>query len=183
MDFDDRGLTDEVHFPGVLRRPQDAEAAVDALYQAQSLALIRLAYVMLGDRPAAEDVVQEAFIGLYRHWHHLADPSRALSYVRSSVLNGCRSALRRRVARPAPITFQPAMVSAEASVLIGEERHEVMRAVRRLPARQREVLVLRFYLDLADDEIAHVMGIRPSTVRSAAARALETLGRTLKERS
>ncbi len=65
----------------------------------------------------------------------------------------------------------------------GEERQEVMEAVRRLPARQREVLVLRFYLDLADDEIAKVMGIGPSTVRSAAARALDTLGRSLKEMS
>jgi len=183
MDFNDRGLADEVHFPGVLRRPQDAEAAVEALYQTHAVALIRLAYVILGDRPAAEDVVQEAFCGLYRHWQHLADRGRALSYVRSAVLNGCRSALRRRVARRAPLTFQPPTASAEAVVLSGEERQEVMQAVRRLPARQREVLVLRFYLDLADDEIARVMGIRPSTVRSAAARALEALGRALKELS
>jgi RNA polymerase sigma factor (sigma-70 family) len=72
---------------------------------------------------------------------------------------------------------------AESLVLSGEERQQVMQAVRRLPTRQREVLVLRFYLDLADDEIARVMGIRPSTVRSAAARALEALGRALKELS
>jgi RNA polymerase sigma-70 factor (sigma-E family) len=183
MDSDDRGVVDEIDFPGSLRRPQDAEAAIGALYQAHALGLIRLAYVMLGDRPAAEDVVQEAFCGLYRRWEHLADLDRALAYVRSSVLNGCRSALRRRVARRAVVTFQRPAVSAEALVLSGEERQEVMAAVRRLPARQREVLVLRFYLDLADDEIAKVMGIRASTVRSAAARALETLGRSLKEMS
>jgi RNA polymerase sigma-70 factor (sigma-E family) len=183
MDFDDRGLVDEIHFPGSLRRPQDAEVAIGALYQAHALGLIRLAYVMLGDRPGAEDVVQEAFCGLYRHWEHLAEPNRALSYVRSSVLNGCRSALRRRVARRALVTFQRPAVSAEASVLSGEERLEVMQAIRRLPGRQREVLVLRFYLDLPDDEIAKVMGIGASTVRSAAARALETLGRALKELS
>ena len=81
------------------------------------------------------------------------------------------------------VTFQPPAASAEALVLGGEERQEVMQAVRRLPARQREVLVLRFYLDLPDDEIARVMNIRPSTVRSAAARALDTLGRALKEPS
>jgi RNA polymerase sigma-70 factor (sigma-E family) len=181
MDSDDRGVLDEIQFPGALRRPPDAEIAIEALYQAHALSLIRLAYVMLGDRPAAEDVVQEAFCGLYRHWEHLAGPERALSYVRSSVLNGCRSALRRRVVRRALVTFQPPAVSAEAAALSGEERQEVMRAVRRLPARQREVLVLRFYLDLPDGEIARLMNIRPGTVRSAAARALETLGRALKD--
>ena len=183
MDSDDRGVVDEIHFPGSLRRPHDAEAAIGVLYQAHALGLIRLAYVMLGDRPAAEDVVQEAFCGLYRRWEHLADLDRALAYVRSSVLNGCRSALRRRVARRALVTFQRPADSAEALVLSGEERQEVMQAVRRLPARQREVLVLRFYLDLPDEQIARLMNIRPSTVRSAAARALEALGRALKEPS
>jgi RNA polymerase sigma-70 factor (sigma-E family) len=183
MEFDDRGVVDEVEFPGTLRRPQDAEAAVGALYQAHAPGLIRLAYVMLGDRPGAEDVVQEAFCALYRRWEHLADPDRALAYARSSVLNGCRSALRRQTVRRALVTFQRPAVSAETTVLSGEERQQVMQAVRRLPGRQREVLVLRFYLDLPDEEIARVMGIRPGTVRSAAARGLATLGRALKESS
>ena len=73
-----------------------AEAAVGALYRAQAVGLIRLAYLMLGDRAAAEDMVQDAFFGLYRDSGQLADPSGALPYVRSSVLNGCRSALRHR---------------------------------------------------------------------------------------
>jgi DNA-directed RNA polymerase specialized sigma24 family protein len=67
---------------------------VTALYQAYSLGLIRLAVVMLGDRAAAEDVVQEAFCGLYRRWGMLSDTGKALSYVRSSVLNGSRPAVR-----------------------------------------------------------------------------------------
>src|SRR5437762_6058732 len=71
--------------------------AVTTLYQAHALGLIRLAVVMLGDRPAAEDVVQEAFCGLYRRWHSLADTGKALAYVRSSVINGCRTVLRRRL--------------------------------------------------------------------------------------
>src|ERR1700716_3779689 len=74
----------------------DATSGVTALYQAHAVGLIRLAVVMLGDRAAAEDAVQEAFCGLYRRWHGLSDPGKALSYVRSSVINGCRSALRRR---------------------------------------------------------------------------------------
>ena len=67
------------------------------MYEAHALGLIRLGVIMLGDRPAAEDVVQEAFCGLYRRWHSLSDEANALAYVRSSVINGCRTALRRRV--------------------------------------------------------------------------------------
>jgi RNA polymerase sigma-70 factor (sigma-E family) len=156
-----------------------AEAAVDALYRAQAGGLIRLAYLMLGDRAAAEDVVQDAFCGLYRRWDRLADPGGALAYVRSSVLNGCRTALRRRARGRQVTTYQPSARSAEAAALSREERQEVMRAVRALPDRQREALVLRFYLDLSDPEIARMMGIRPGTVRSATHRALKALGRML----
>jgi RNA polymerase sigma-70 factor (sigma-E family) len=158
-----------------------AEASVTALYEAHALGLVRLAYVMLGDRAAAEDVVQEAFGGLYRRWGELSDKERALAYVRSSVLNGCRSALRRRRLQGTEVTHQPPAASAEAAALTIEERREVMRALRRLPDRQREVLVLRFYLDEPEAEIARVMGISPSTVRSTAHRGLAALGRLLKE--
>jgi RNA polymerase sigma-70 factor (sigma-E family) len=157
----------------------DAQAAVAALYRAQAAGLIRLAYLMLGDRAAAEDVVQDAFFGLYRRWDRLADPAGALPYVRSSVLNGCRTALRRRALGHRVTAYQPPTGSAEAAVLSREERQEVMRAVRRLPDRQREALVLRFYLDLPDLEIARIMGIRPGTVRSAMHRALKALGHLL----
>jgi len=158
-----------------------AEAAVTALYEAHALGLVRLAYVMLGDRAGAEDVVQEAFGGLYRRWDQLADKGRALQYVRSSVLNGCRSALRRPRHADVDGVPQPAAASAEAAALTGEERREVMRALRRLPDRQREVLVLRFYLDEPEAEIARAMGISQSTVRSTAHRALVKLGHLLGE--
>jgi RNA polymerase sigma-70 factor (sigma-E family) len=161
--------------------PDSAEAAVAALYEASALELIRMAYVMLGDLPSAEDVVQEAFYGLYRRWDRLADPAGATYYVRTSVLNGCRSALRRRAVRRRPLADPPPAVSAEAVVLVGEEREDVIRALRHLPDRQREVLVLRFYAELPDEQIARVMGIRPGTVRSTAFRALDALGRALKE--
>jgi RNA polymerase sigma-70 factor (sigma-E family) len=162
---------------------EGAEAAVGALYRAQAVGLIRLAYLMLGDRAAAEDVVQDAFCGLYRRWDRLADPGGALPYVRSSVLNGCRTALRRRALGHRVTGYQPPAGSAEAAVLGREEREEVMRAVRQLPDRQREALVLRFYLDLPDPEIARVMGIRPGTVRSAIHRALRALGHLLESTS
>jgi RNA polymerase sigma-70 factor (sigma-E family) len=155
-----------------------AQDGVTALYQAHALGLTRLAHIMLGDRAEAQDVVQDAFAGLYRHWSRLADQAKALPYVRSSVLNGCRTALRRRPARgqPAPAAD---VAAADAGLLSAERRHEVMAALRGLPDRQREVLVLRFYLDLSDTDIARDMGISPSTVRSTASRALTALGRSL----
>jgi RNA polymerase sigma-70 factor (sigma-E family) len=160
-----------------------AEAAVTALYQASALSLIRLAYVMLDDLPSAEDVVQEAFYGLYRRWDRLNDPESAMYYVRTSVLNGCRSVRRRRAVRRRGLADELPAVSAETVVLSGEEREEVIRAVRGLPHRQREALVLRYYSELSDEQIARVMGIGPSTVRSTMHRALEALGRALRETS
>jgi len=163
-----------------------AERAVTRLYEAHALGMIRLAHIMLGDRASAEDVVQEAFCGLYRRWSHLADHGSAVHYVRSAVLNRCRSVLRRRTTSLAPhgLGGQPEpVISAESAVLTREERDEIMRAVRRLPQRQREALVLRFYLDLSAEETATTMGISPSSVRSATHRALASLGRMLQEQS
>jgi RNA polymerase sigma-70 factor (sigma-E family) len=156
---------------------------VTALYQGHAVGLIRLAIVMLGDRVAAEDVVQDAFLGLYRHWDGLADPGKALTYLRSAVLNRCRNALRQRN-RDVRRGDRPRTVeSAEATVLVGEEHQRVLAAVRALPDRQREALVLRFYLDLPQDDVARVMGISTGTVKSATSRAVAALGRMLKEES
>jgi RNA polymerase sigma-70 factor (sigma-E family) len=163
-----------------------AERAVTELYEAHALGMIRLAHIMLGDRQSAEDAVQEAFCGLYRRWSHLSDPGSAVHYVRSAVLNHCRSVLRRRTTSQAPrgLAGHPEPVrSAESAVLTREERDEIMRAVRRLPPRQREALVLRFYLDLSAEETATTMGISASSVRSATHRALASLGHMLQEQS
>ena len=162
----------------------DAAAIVSALYAEHALGLTRLAQVMLGDRAAAEDVVHDAFCGLCRRWGDLTDHRKAQSYLRSSVLNGCRSALRRR-ARGAPIPALSAEAlggegfSADVPLLASEDRRAVLAALRRLPDRQREVLVLRYYLELPDAEIARAMGIGESTVRSTAHRGLATLERLL----
>jgi RNA polymerase sigma-70 factor (sigma-E family) len=159
-----------------------AGVAVEALYQASALDLIRLAFLMVGDRASAEDVVQEAFCGLYRRWDRLEHADNAIYYLRASVVNGCRSVLRHRAVRRRALADPPAM-SAEAVVLGGEEREEMVRAVGRLPHRQRQVMVLRFYSGLSYEQIADVMGIGQSTVRSTAHRALEALGRAMKETS
>jgi RNA polymerase sigma-70 factor (sigma-E family) len=158
---------------------------VTALYREHALGLIRLAVVMLGDRPAAEDVVQEAFCGLFRRWRSLTDTGKALAYVRSSVINGCRSVLRRRgrqAGGPAGSAGPPGE-SAEATVLTSEEHREVLAAVRRLPDRQREVLVLRYYLDLDEQEIATALRISRGTVKSTTSRGIAALGRILGEQS
>jgi RNA polymerase sigma-70 factor (sigma-E family) len=158
-----------------------AESGVTALYQAHALGLTRLAHVMLGDKAGAEDVVQEAFCGLYRNWAKLSDPAAALPYLRASVLNGCKSAIRRRRLRASRAIHEPAAASAESVALAGEEQRSVLIAIRRLPARQQQVLILRFYLHEPDAEIARTMGISPGTVRSSTHRALAALGRMLKE--
>jgi len=159
--------------------PDAREAAVTALYHEHALSLIRLAHIILGSRAGAEDIVHDAFCGLYRRWEHLADPGNALGYVRTSVLNGCRTALRRGRLASLARSYQPAEASAEAAALSDEERREVVRALRRLPERQREVLVLRYYLDVPDEQIAADLGISPGTVRSTRHRALAALQRLL----
>jgi RNA polymerase sigma-70 factor (sigma-E family) len=157
-----------------------ADGAVTALYRTHAVGMIRLAVVLVGDRPTAEDVVQDAFGALYRRWEHLADPDKAASYVRSAVLNGCRSELRRRIRaerRAAPGPVAPDPVSAEVTDLI--ERWEMQAALMRLSARQREALVLRFYGELSEAEIAASMRISRGTVKSTTSRALRALGRYL----
>jgi RNA polymerase sigma-70 factor (sigma-E family) len=154
--------------------------AVTALYEGHALGLTRLAFVMLGDRQAAEDVVQEAFCNLYRGWGRLADHDRVLGYLRVCVLNGCRSAIRRNRRVPRPLAEPPAP-SAEDGALAGEERRAAVAAVRALPARQREAVVLRYFAGLPEQEIAEAMGVSRGTVKSTTARALAALGKILRE--
>lgn len=159
----------------------DAEAAVATLYEVHAVGLIRLAVVMLGDRAAAEDAVQDAFCALYRRYGLLNQPDRALYYLRSSVLNGCRSQIRtrQRQARRAAAAVPVPIASAEHHVLLAEEHREVLAALRQLPRRQREALVLRYFADLPAPEIARSMGISQGTVKSTTSRALAALARQL----
>ncbi|HEV2377617.1 MAG TPA: SigE family RNA polymerase sigma factor [Streptosporangiaceae bacterium] len=156
---------------------------VTALYQAHALGLIRLAYVMLGERPAAEDVVQDAFLGLYKRWSQLRDTASAPGYLRTSVLNGCRMVLRSRARRDDRSPGEAPWESAEATALVGEVHRQLLLAIRALPPRQREALVLRYYLDLSEEETARSMGIRRGTVKSATSRALAALGQRMQEYS
>ena len=161
--------------------PQTAasDRLVEELYRGHALRLTRMALLLVGDKPSAEDVVQEAFLGLFRGLGRLSDPGRAAAYLRVSVLNGCRSVLRarKRARLRGAAADCPAVWSAESAVLAGEDRREVLAAVARLPRRQREVLVLRYFLGLTDSEIAADLGVSRGTVVSTASRALAALAR------
>jgi RNA polymerase sigma-70 factor (sigma-E family) len=153
------------------------------LFRQHHLELVRLALVMVGDLATAEDVVQDAFERLHRRWHRLAEPDRALAYVRSSVLNGCRSVHRRAaVARKhAPRLAAASEAQDSDTALIAADRGQLVAALRALPRRQREVLVLRYYVDLDVAEIGEILRLAPSAVRSTCSRALAALARTLLE--
>ena len=165
--------------------PAASDQLVDELYRGHALRLTRMALLLLGDKPSAEDVVQEAFLGLFRGLGRLSDPGRAVAYLRISVLNGCRSVLRarKRARLRGAATDYPAAWSAESAALEGEERREVLQAVARLPRRQREVLVLRYFLGLSDSEIAADLGVSRGTVVSTASRALAALARKAGEQA
>jgi len=165
--------------------PPDADARqqVSALFEAHALGLVKLAKVMLGDQSIAEDVVQDAFAGVYRRWASLQDRDKALGYLRNSVLNGCRTAHRSRTRRDRALLLADVhgIVSAEESALVGEANREVLAALRALPARQREAVVLRHYLGLTEEQAAQAMKVARGTVKSATSRGLSTLARILKE--
>lgn len=155
--------------------------SVGDLYREQALSMIRLALLLTGDRTTAEDVVQDAFLGLHRNWPGLEDPASAAGYLRMSVINGCRSVHRsRRLAWLRRPPADPPVWSAEAAAIDSEDRREVLAAVARLPRRQREVLALRYYLDMADAEIAATLKVSRGTVSSTVSRALATLASQLR---
>jgi RNA polymerase sigma-70 factor (sigma-E family) len=156
--------------------------AVTALFREHHLGLVRLAVLMVGDLATGEDVVQDAFERMHRKWDGLRAQGNGLAYARSAVMNGCRTVLRRRkvARRHAPALAEaPHPVSDAASAV--QDRSEMAAAVRALPRRQREVVVLRYFLDLDVAEIAEMLNIAPSAVRSTNSRALDTLRRTLEE--
>lgn len=173
---------------GGLASVRDTRGGLAVLFRERHAELVRLAALVVGDRQAAEDVVQDVFARLCAR-DQLLEPDRALAYVRAAVLNGCRSLLRRQaVGRRLGLTRDAGLAgtiqdSAEAEVILADDRRQVLAALATLPPRRREVLVLRYWLCLPEAEIAALMGISPGTVKSSAARGLATLARKLKEGS
>ncbi|MQY05625.1 RNA polymerase sigma factor [Actinomadura macrotermitis] len=150
--------------------------ALSELFQQHARRLVHIAVLLVGDRGLAEEVVQDAFLGLHRRWRRTGPPENPEAYLRTSVVNGCRSGLRRRrVAALARVQHRVPEGSAESAALLREEHAEVLAALDRLTRRQREVLVLRFYLDLDDAEIGSALGVSRGTVSSTISRALRGL--------
>jgi RNA polymerase sigma-70 factor (sigma-E family) len=154
------------------------EGPVADLYRRERPGLLRLAVLLVGDAGLAEDVVQDAFMALHRRWAKLTDPAGAAGYLRVSVVNGARTAHRRRVVawRHLRVAEPDGHPPADTAVLLAEEHQAVIKAVRRLPRRQQEVLVLRYWANLSEAEIAETLGVSRGTVKTCASRALATLG-------
>ena len=160
----------------------DADRVVTAIYSEHYRSLVRLAAFLVRDNATAEEVVQDSFVAMHGAWRRLRDTDKALSYLRQSVVNRSRSVLRHRIVvdknTPKP---PPDMPSAEHGAIIQLERSAVVTALRALPERQREALVLRYYGDMSEAQIASMMGISRGAVKSHTARAMSAL-RTVLER-
>lgn len=150
------------------------------LYAAHRLSLVRLAILLVDDVGSAEDVVQDAFAAFAARGGAMRDPGAALGYLRVSVVNGSRSALRRRKTARAyvpPRDLEPD--GPDARAVLSEEHREVLAALDQLAPRQREVLVLRYWSGMSEAEIASALDISRGAVKSTASRALTALEKIL----
>ncbi|MCA1228874.1 SigE family RNA polymerase sigma factor [Saccharopolyspora sp. 6M] len=161
--------------------PNDQPLTLEDLYRQQRMRMVRLAILLVDEPATAEDVVQEAFTGLYRNWSGLRDAKAAIGYLRTAVVNGSRSVLRRRkTAREYRPPHQADARSAESLAMLTAEHQAVVAALGELPPRQREVLVLRYYGNLTEAEIAEATGVSKGTVKSTASRGLEALQKVMR---
>lgn len=158
----------------------DADEALTALYAAHYRSLVRLAALLLDQPEACEDVVQEAYIRVHRSWGRIGDQNNALAYLRQTVVNLARSALRRRLVaqRHAP---RPERRAADDAAYAAVERDALVRALRTIPRREREAVALRYLADLTEAQAAEVMGCAVGSVKGYTSRGLARLGDRLKE--
>jgi RNA polymerase sigma-70 factor (sigma-E family) len=160
----------------------DKEAALAQLFAAHYTPMLRLAVLLGADD--AEDVVAEAFWQLYRRWNKLRSTDAAVAYLRGVVVNLIRMRVRHlQVARKHAENIEDGVDSAESEALLRDDQRELVAALKRLPSRQREALVLRYWMGLRESEIAAAMGISSGAVKSHTARGMATLTRAMEERS
>jgi RNA polymerase sigma-70 factor (sigma-E family) len=154
----------------------DADRAVTELYSTHYRSLVRLAALLISDVATAEEVVQDSFAAMHSGWRRLCGSDKALSYLRQSVVNRSRSVLRHRVVADRNAPEPPAeMLNAEHGAVVLLERSAVVAALRALPPRQREALVLRYYSDMSEAQIASVMAISRGSVKTHTASAMSAL--------
>lgn len=161
-----------------------ADEAVTILFETHYAHLVRLAALLTRDAHRGEELVQDAFVDMHSRWSRLQEPAKAVGYLRTSVVNRARSDLRhRRVVlsnvEPAPEPAQSAELGALASV----QQQELLRLLNTLPDRQRSVLILRYYGELSEAEIASALGISRGAVKSHSSRGLRALRPSLESRS
>ncbi|OHV51881.1 MULTISPECIES: SigE family RNA polymerase sigma factor [unclassified Pseudofrankia] len=159
---------------------RDADQALTALYSEHYRSLVRLAALLLDDIGLCEEVVQDAYIRVHAAWGRLQDKDKALAYLRQTVVNLARSTLRRRLVAlkhaPKPM---PDAASAEEGAYSLVERAAVIQALRELPRRQREAVVLRYYADMSEAAAAAVMGCSVGSVKAYTSRGLAALSTKL----
>lgn len=170
--------------------PSDPDEAITELYAGHWHRLVRLAWLLLHNQLAAEDAVQDAFVATHRNWGSIRETGRAVGYLQTAVVNACRSAQRhnnvvdRHTAREAAAADVPgrgSLDSAETQVLYAAERASMIASLRTLPPRQREVLVLRYYVDFSEAQIAEALEISAGSVKAHAHRGLTTLRKTMEQ--
>lgn len=157
-----------------------ADEALEELYAAHWRQLVRLAVLLVRDVGTAEEVVQDAFVAMHGRWGRLRDNDKALAYLRQAVVNRSRSVLRHQVVvdrhlRATASRPTETAPDADSGALAAARRIAVLDALGQLPDRQREVLVLRHYLDLSEAEIAEALGIARGSVKSHASRGAAAL--------
>jgi RNA polymerase sigma-70 factor (sigma-E family) len=163
-----------------------ADDAVTHLFVTQYRPLVRLAALLLHDDSAAEEVAQDAFVALHRAWSRVREPDRAVAYLRQIVVNRCRSDLRHRGVVDRFLRRQPPAAtvrSAESHAIEAENHAEILAALGGLPTRQREALILRYYADLSEAQVAEAMGISQGAVKSHTSRGIAALRGTVERPS
>lgn len=154
----------------------DADRLVTELYACEYQSLVRLAVLLVHDVPTAEELVRDAFAAMHGGWRRPRNTEKALSYLRHAVVRRSRSILRQpAVADSNARDPAPGGPSAEQGGIALLERSAVVAALRTLPGRQREAIVLRYYAGLSDAQIAAAMGVSGGSVKSHTARGMSSL--------
>jgi RNA polymerase sigma-70 factor (sigma-E family) len=167
-----------------LRRNVAVDDPLTALHRDHYRSLVRLASLLLGDVESSEEVVQDAFVKMHTRLGGVRDPEKAPAYLRSVVLNGARSLLRKRKVRERHAerrSLELVNPSAENGAIGSAEHSRMLAALGELPERQREALVLRYYLDLSEADIAAAMGVSAGSVKTHIHRGLASLTQRLEE--
>lgn len=155
------------------------DTVVSDLFLLHHRRLVGLASLLVDDRQTAEEVVQDAFANLYRSWRKLRDPDAAVAFLNRSVVNAGRDALRRKQRATRAVRHlvprSELLESAEHTAVQHQEHDRLWAAVAALPGRQRQVLVLRYYLDQTEAEIAETLGITRGSVKKHASRGITAL--------